>query len=96
MRWRFECVEPQGSRRKCGEWSRRADRRGWEKGTIGFPYEPDEVAHFAKMLEKCKRNLTGADVKTLTASLDAIRAADEAKKAEAEKLKAQKAGESGQ
>ena len=67
-----------------------------EKGTIGFPYAPDAVAHFAKMLEKCKRNLTSADVETLTASLDAIRAADEAKQQEEAQTKAPKAGESGQ
>jgi thioredoxin-related protein len=50
------------------------------EGNIGFPSKPEEVAHFAKMLEKCKRNLTDTDVKTLVGSLNAIRAADEAKK----------------
>ena len=60
-------------------------------GTIGFPSKPEEIELFAKMLEKCKCNLTGDDVKTLIASLDAIRAADEAKKDEAKK----KAGEAG-
>jgi len=58
-----------------------------EQGNIGFPSKPDEVAHFAKMLQKCKRNLTDGDVKTLVASLHAIRAADEAQ---------QKAREAGQ
>lgn len=61
------------------------------EGSIGFPSSRDEIALFAKMLEKCKRNLTGAEVQALIASLDAIRTADEAKQDEAKK----KAGDAG-
>jgi hypothetical protein len=51
------------------------------KGNVGFPYQPEEVAHFATMLAKAKVNLTDADVAALIASLHAIREADAKKKA---------------
>jgi thiol-disulfide isomerase/thioredoxin len=49
-------------------------------GNVGFPYQRDEVAHFADMLGKVRMNLTAADVEALAASLHANRQADEAKK----------------
>jgi thiol-disulfide isomerase/thioredoxin len=43
-----------------------------EKGeNIGFPYEPPEVDHFVKMLQKTRKNLTEDDIAKLAASLRA-------------------------
>lgn len=50
------------------------------KGNCGFPITPDEIAHFGTMLRAAKVNLTDADVDTLLASLNALRAADEARR----------------
>ena len=44
------------------------------KGNTGFPYEPDEIAHFVTMLQKVKQNLTDADIAMLQKSLDDNRA----------------------
>ena len=41
------------------------------KGNVGFPAQPDEIAHFKTMLEKAKRHLTDADIAGLIASLEA-------------------------
>jgi thiol:disulfide interchange protein len=45
-----------------------ADSNG-EKGNIGFPAAPEEVAHFAAMLKKAKRQISDSEVETLAASL---------------------------
>ncbi len=55
------------------------------KGNTGFPYEPDEVAHFVTMLQAVKKNLTDADIAFLQKSLDDNR---ENEKAAREKAKA--------
>lgn len=39
-------------------------------GNIGFPYQPDEVAHFAAILAQVKVHLTAADITALRESLD--------------------------
>lgn len=36
-----------------------------EKGNVGFPAAPAEIAHFEKILTATKKNLTEADIKTL-------------------------------
>ena len=46
------------------------------KGNTGFPYQPEEVAHFATMLKAARLHLTDADIEAMQASLNAIRAAD--------------------
>lgn len=53
------------------------------KGNTGFPYQPDEVEHFATMLTAVKQQLTDADIAALIATLHDTRKADEAKKAKA-------------
>jgi thiol-disulfide isomerase/thioredoxin len=45
-----------------------------EKGNLGFPYEPAEVAAFVSILQQAKVNLTDADVAALKDSLVAFRA----------------------
>lgn len=50
------------------------------KGNIGFPYQPEEVAHFVSMLQKACSKMTVGDIEALRKSLDANREADEAKK----------------
>jgi thioredoxin-related protein len=50
------------------------------KGTIGFPSEPEEVAHFVTMVDAVKQNLTAADVAMLKKSLDDIHEQSEAAK----------------
>lgn len=49
------------------------------KGNTGFPYQPEEVEHFASMLNAVKRNLTDADVAVLRTSLDDNRKKSEKK-----------------
>jgi len=75
------------------------------KGNTGFPYQPDEVAHFVTMLQTVRRNLTDDDIALLRKSLDDNRASEEAarakakdeaaakKRAKAEKAKAESGGE---
>jgi thiol-disulfide isomerase/thioredoxin len=41
------------------------------KGNIGFPSEPEEIAHFETMLKKGAKRLTQQDIETLLASLRA-------------------------
>lgn len=40
-----------------------------EKGNIGYPYEPNEIEHFVKMLNATRKKLTEEDVKALKISL---------------------------
>ncbi len=49
-------------------------------GTIGFPYQPDEVAGFVEMLQAARVNLTDADIAALRKSLDDNREQTEAQK----------------
>lgn len=49
------------------------------KGNTGFPYEIHEVEHFVAMLNAVKKNLTDADVKLLSDSLNANREKDKAR-----------------
>lgn len=64
-------------------------------GNTGFPYQPDEVAHFVTMLQAVKKNLTDADIGFLQKSLDDNRenekAAQEKAKAAADAVKKVKA-----
>ena len=50
------------------------------KGNVGFPYQPEEVAHFGTMLQQARHNLSDDDITALLDSLNANRMADEAKK----------------
>jgi thiol:disulfide interchange protein len=45
-----------------------ADSNGKE-GNIGFPAAPEEIAHFEAMLRKAKRQISDAEMETLTGSL---------------------------
>lgn len=56
------------------------------KGNVGYPYQDDEIAHFARMLEAARTNLSDEDIAKLRDSLAAVRREDEARKA-AEKAK---------
>jgi hypothetical protein len=38
---------------------------------VGFPAQPNEIAHFKTMLDKAKRHLTDAEIAGLVASLEA-------------------------
>lgn len=49
-------------------------------GTIGFPYEPDEVAHFGTMLKTVQSHLADEDIAALVKSLNDNREREEAKK----------------
>lgn len=40
------------------------------KGNIGFPAQPDEIAHFVTMLKAAAKNLSDSDIKALQASLE--------------------------
>jgi thiol-disulfide isomerase/thioredoxin len=42
------------------------------KDNVGFPYEPHEIAHYAKVMKKACPKLTDADVEMLTAKLKEI------------------------
>lgn len=39
------------------------------KGNIGYPAKPEEIAHFVKMLETGKKNLTDSDIKAIETAL---------------------------
>jgi hypothetical protein len=39
------------------------------KGNIGFPAADEEIAHFAKMLDKSRKRLTDKDIEELSKSL---------------------------
>jgi hypothetical protein len=38
---------------------------------VGFPAQPNEIAHFKTMLEKAKRHLTDTEIAALISSLEA-------------------------
>jgi thiol-disulfide isomerase/thioredoxin len=68
------------------------------KGNAGFPYEPDEVAHFVAMLRAARKRLTDDDIAFLRRSLDENRERDQAKRKEEQQKqppapKPEKAGE---
>lgn len=69
-----------------------------EKGNIGYPVEPHEIAHFMKMLEDTRRTITAEDLATMRRVLDEraaeINAAREKARREAEERK-KKAGTGG-
>ena len=46
---------------------------------VGFPWEPNEVAHFKTMLDASKRHLTDADVAALVKSMEDFRKKEEGK-----------------
>jgi thiol:disulfide interchange protein len=50
------------------------------KGNTGFPYQPEEVEHFAKMLEKAAKKMTPAERAMLVKSLNENREREEAKR----------------
>jgi thiol-disulfide isomerase/thioredoxin len=60
-----------------GQGEQLAESNG-EKGNIGFPYQPDEIAHFVAMLRQAKARLTDADIAFLEKSLEDNRIATEA------------------
>lgn len=41
-----------------------------EKGNVGFPAAPEEIAHFMKMLEGSRKNMSEADIAALKRSLE--------------------------
>lgn len=43
------------------------------KGNVGFPYQPDEIAHFKVMLQKVKKRITDAEMDALIKSLEEVR-----------------------
>ena len=49
-------------------------------GTVGFPFQPDEVAVFKAMLDKARVHLTDADVQVLVDSLNQNRIDEEARR----------------
>lgn len=44
-----------------------------EKGNVGYPWEPHEIAHFKVMLQKAKNRLTDAEIDYLIKTLEDIR-----------------------
>jgi thioredoxin-related protein len=50
------------------------------EGNIGHPYQPNEIAHFIKMLKETRQNITDEDLKTIEADLHKVREEQEAKK----------------
>ena len=50
-----------------------------EAGNVGFPWEPNEIAHFKVMLEKVKKHLSDTDIAYLVKSLQDFRAREEKK-----------------
>jgi hypothetical protein len=50
-----------------------------EGGNVGFPWEPNEIAHFKVMLEKVKKHLSDADIAYLVKSLQDFKAREEKK-----------------
>ena len=50
------------------------------EGNVGFPYQPEEIAHFETMVAKTAVNITPEERKQLAESLTANREAEEAKR----------------
>lgn len=50
------------------------------KGNTGFPYQPEEIAHFVTMLNAAMLKMNDDDLAMLSKSLEGIRLADEQKK----------------
>ena len=48
-------------------------------GNIGYPYQPNEIAHFITMLRDTRKRLTDADLDSIAADLNAYRDKREAK-----------------
>ena len=48
-----------------------ATATGPDGKNVGFPAQPNEIAHFKTMLEKAKRHLTDAEIAALVSSLEA-------------------------
>ena len=48
-----------------------ATATGPDGKNVGFPAQPNEIAHFKTMLEKAKRHLTDAEIAGLVSSLEA-------------------------
>lgn len=48
-------------------------------GNIGYPYQPNEIAHFITMLRDTRKRLTDADLDSIAADLNAYRDEREAK-----------------
>ena len=48
-----------------------ATATGPDKKNVGFPAQPNEIAHFKTMLERAKKHLTDADIAALVQSLEA-------------------------
>lgn len=49
------------------------------EGNIGYPYQPQEIAHFLTMLKSTRKRLTDADLEAIAADLTAYRVAQDAK-----------------
>lgn len=49
-------------------------------GNIGYPYQPEEIEHFATMLKATKNRMTDAEMESIVADLNAYRVARETKK----------------
>ena len=48
-----------------------------ETGNVGFPWQPNEVAHFRVMLEKVQRHLSAKEIAFLEQSMKDFRAREE-------------------
>lgn len=49
-------------------------------GNVGYPYQPNEIAHFITMLRESRKKLTDADLEAIAADMNAYRENREAKK----------------
>ena len=48
-----------------------ADAKGPGKGNIGFPVQPEEIAHFMVMLKQAQKKMTDGDLASVEAVLKA-------------------------
>lgn len=48
-------------------------------GNVGYPYQPNEIAHFITMLRESRKKLTDADLEIIAADMNSYRDNREAK-----------------
>jgi hypothetical protein len=66
------------------------DAKGPGKGNIGFPVQPEEIAHFMVMLKKAQEKMTDEDLATVKAALVANSAKLKAARERARRAREQK------
>ena len=52
------------------------------KGNIGYPFQPEEIAHFVNMIRQTRQTLSDAELEAITADLETFRVQREKKLAE--------------